>query len=91
MAPGDVAARGGHGGGHAGGHGSHPGARIHSRVFVGAALFAPLYLYPPLPPYSGPPPSVTPFWYFCKSLDAYYPYVGDCPEGWQPVVPPSPS
>jgi len=26
-------------------------------------------------------------WYYCESARAYYPYVGECPEGWQRVVP----
>jgi hypothetical protein len=26
-------------------------------------------------------------WYFCRSENAYYPYVTTCPEGWQPVAP----
>lgn len=27
------------------------------------------------------------YWYFCKSAQAYYPYVKDCPGGWQKVLP----
>lgn len=102
VAPGAFA-RGGHGGGHSGGHagasgnhGGHFGPRFHSGVFVGAALFAPFYFYPTLPPYY-PAPLVFPapgqpqYWYYCASLQAYYPYVKECPEAWQPVVPQPPS
>ncbi len=47
---------------------------------------------------SGPPPQAPPtgpapqsFWYFCRSANAYYPYVSSCPEAWQqvPTTPPS--
>jgi hypothetical protein len=27
------------------------------------------------------------YWYFCKSGKGYYPYVKECPEGWQKVLP----
>jgi hypothetical protein len=82
---------GGHGGHFSGGHRFAP--RFHAGVFIGAAPFAPFYppfsLYPPSSPdyYYGAPPADTPFWYFCVSANTYYPYVADCPEGWQQVVP----
>jgi hypothetical protein len=41
------------------------------------------------PGQSAPDPSS--YWYFCASANAYYPYVSDCPEGWQPVAPQPPS
>ena len=28
------------------------------------------------------------FWYFCPDTGGYYPYVEDCPEGWELVAPP---
>ncbi len=28
-------------------------------------------------------------WYYCAASNAYYPYVQDCPGGWQPVAPQS--
>ena len=31
------------------------------------------------------------YWYYCASSNAYYPYVKDCPEGWQEVAPQPPS
>ena len=29
----------------------------------------------------------TGYWYFCKASNAYYPYVKECPAGWQRVSP----
>ena len=52
---------------------------------------APAYVepaYPPQPLYMAPPayPAPSPgIWYFCRSAQAYYPYVPQCPEGWQAV------
>ena len=55
------------------------------------------YFYPaPVYPYPDPyvPPAVVSrsagYWYYCGSANAYYPYVAQCPEGWQPVVPQAP-
>ena len=46
------------------------------------------------PPY-GEPPVYTPpqtqeqnYWYYCQDPPGYYPYVQQCPGGWQTVVPP---
>ncbi|WP_081801360.1 hypothetical protein [Herminiimonas sp. CN] len=30
------------------------------------------------------------YWYFCNSPQGYYPYVKQCPSGWQQVVPQPP-
>ena len=27
------------------------------------------------------------YWYYCPSGKGYYPYVKECPEGWQRVLP----
>jgi hypothetical protein len=27
------------------------------------------------------------YWYFCGEANAYYPYVAECPGGWQQVAP----
>lgn len=27
------------------------------------------------------------WWYYCADAKAYYPYVRECPAGWQPVAP----
>ncbi|HYW92781.1 MAG TPA: hypothetical protein VFA95_10080 [Gammaproteobacteria bacterium] len=60
---------------------------------------APIYPYPtvvvePAPPAaivnepSAPPPPQ--YWYYCPGSQSYYPYVSECPGGWQ-KVPASPS
>ena len=53
---------------------------------------APVYMSPPAPTQyversdaveqAPPPPSM---WYFCRESNAYYPYVKQCPGGWQRV------
>lgn len=68
----------------------------------GPVWYPPPYYYPPqvvvVPP-SPPPvyveqsdPAAQPvqaqqYWYFCKSSKGYYPYIKECPEGWQKVLP----
>ncbi|MCK7492142.1 MAG: hypothetical protein MZW92_11245 [Comamonadaceae bacterium] len=60
----------------------------------------PYYAYPPaaydpLPDYSSSataqPPSAT--WYYCREAKTYYPYVSECPGGWEsvPATPPEPA
>ena len=85
-----------------GGH-FFPGRRVFrsTTVFLGVGI--PFYAYypPPLPYYYDyapgyyAPPAAIPqqqgYWYFCPSANAYYPYVQQCPEGWQAVVPVPPS
>jgi len=79
----------------AGHFGSHRSFGGHGRigVFIGVPLFAPLFYPPPViyaPPqtYIEQAPSQS-YWYFCPELNAYYPYVQQCPGGWQQVVPQS--
>jgi hypothetical protein len=56
-----------------------------------------VYYYPPpvvvertTPVYVDPPvvvetaPQVN-YWYFCRAANTYYPYVKDCPGGWERV------
>ena len=67
---------------------------------------APVYVYPPIVMGSSSPPvyveqgaaQAAPApsqaqgdWYYCAASKAYYPYVGECPAGWQrvPAQPPS--
>jgi hypothetical protein len=56
------------------------------------------YYYPPVavvpsPPTYIEPESFTPtdVWYYCPGSKTYYPYVTECPDGWQtvPAQPPS--
>jgi hypothetical protein len=68
----------------------------------GPVWYPPPYYYPPqvivVPP--APPPvyieqsepaaqpvQAQQYWYYCKSGKGYYPYVKECPEGWQKVLP----
>jgi len=54
---------------------------------------APVYPYPNpyVPPVimqttpTQPGPAPTQYWYYCAASKAYYPYVAECPGGWQPV------
>jgi hypothetical protein len=32
-----------------------------------------------------PEPEATQYWYYCRSAKNYYPYVKECPGGWQKV------
>jgi hypothetical protein len=66
-------------------------------VFAGAAVYAPLYYYGAHPVYVPPaqdqiyierPPDPA-YWYFCPGSNSYYPYVSECPGGWELVVPPT--
>ncbi len=38
----------------------------------------------PVPAEAAPDPS---YWYYCRESSTYYPYVNDCPGGWQQVLP----
>lgn len=81
--------------------------RVHLGLYFGVPLFywpgpyyyapppyAP-YWYAPLPAPAVPPPVVIEreqsYWYYCPGAQAYYPYVRQCPQGWQrvPTVPPA--
>jgi Family of unknown function (DUF6515) len=45
---------------------------------------------PPTPAATAAAPQAAGFWYYCESARAYYPYVGECREGWRkvPAAPP---
>ncbi|MFL5101983.1 MAG: hypothetical protein ACJ8E5_15430, partial [Xanthobacteraceae bacterium] len=73
-------------------------------VFVAAPVFfGPPYPYPYYPYYPGyypegyaPPPAQyieqpAEFWYYCPGARGYYPYIRECPGGWQPVAPGPPA
>lgn len=92
--------RGGHFGGH---HGfAHHPHFVRGAVFLGVPVVAPYFYAPPPPPYyyAPPPVYVEPYpavpapqsqeWYYCPNAGAYYPYVKDCPGGWQHVLPQPP-
>jgi hypothetical protein len=57
------------------------------------------YYYPPVvvadPVYVQPNPVVQvpapqTYWYFCRQSNMYYPYVSQCPGGWEQVSPTPP-
>ena len=58
--------------------------------------YAPTYVDPAYsqPPYAqqyqAPVQQQTTAWFFCPSSNSYYPYVRQCPEGWQQVSPTPP-
>ena len=76
--------------------------RVHFGVFIGGPFYPwyypPYYYYPPVvtvpvapPTYveqgsarTAPPQS---YWYYCAESKTYYPYVKECPGGWQRVTP----
>ena len=54
--------------------------------------YAPAYAYAP-PAYVSPSPAPVQqaySWYYCPSSNGYYPYVAQCPGGWQQVSPTPP-
>jgi hypothetical protein len=36
-------------------------------------------------------PAQTNYWYYCEAQRAYFPYVQECPGGWQKVLPQPPA
>ncbi len=72
-------------------------ALIGGAIIYDLARPQPVYVQQPEPVYAPsyapasvavPPPVQN--WYFCPAANAYYPYVGSCPTGWQtvPATPP---
>jgi len=69
---------------------------ISSRAAVTGPVFAPWYPAPPywyyeqtvaVPPYIERDPAASGHWFFCKAAGIYYPYIRECPAGWQEVAP----
>ena len=66
---------------------------------IGAPLFWPYYPYswpyyppavvvaPPAPPTYIEQGGGDQYWYYCTGPQGYYPYVKECPAGWQQVAP----
>ena len=83
-----------YGGGYRGGPGWVGPAAILAitGLAIGAAAYsqsvraAPIYVEPQRA-YQPPPPD-SGNWYYCNSAGQYYPYIQNCPEGWQSVMPP---
>ena len=70
------------------------------------AYYPPVIIAPPAPPTvyieQQQPVQIAPstpqqaaptnnFWYHCGNPDGYYPYIKECPSGWQKVTPTPPS
>ena len=82
-------------------------AHWHGRVGIwigpGPFWWGPPYYYPYYPPvvvadplYSQPSPVVQvpspqTYWYYCRESNSYYPYVSQCPGGWEQVTPQPPA
>ena len=49
----------------------------------------PVYIEQSPPAAAAPAPAPTPqnYWYYCAAAKGYYPYVTECPSGWQRVQP----
>jgi len=45
----------------------------------------------PVPQQGAPAQQPASWWYFCQKTQSYYPYVKECPGGWQKVAPQPPT
>jgi hypothetical protein len=91
--------RGGYYGGYYGGIGI--GIYGPGLGYYGSPYYSPYYAYPPAvvtvpvaPPVyiqqANPQPATQPqanYWHYCRNPEGYYPYVKECPDGWQQVAP----
>jgi hypothetical protein len=67
--------------------------------YYGDPYYPPVAAVPSQPPVyieqsqadSSSSPSPSDYWYYCNKPDGYYPYVKQCPGGWQKVLPSSSS
>lgn len=52
-----------------------------------------VYIEQQAAPAAAPPAASAPvnYWYYCVAAKAYYPYVKECPGGWQKVLPQPPA
>jgi hypothetical protein len=82
-------------------HGRGPRVGVYVGVPFGYYWYGPpsYYYYPPPVVIRQEPqvyieraaPQAQSYWYYCAESAAYYPYVKECPGGWQRVVPTPPS
>ena len=78
------------------------GGHVHFGVVIGAPFYPwwyyPPYYYPPVTVPAAPTtyieqgspqsaPERQSHWYYCAESKTYYPYVKECPAGWQRVAP----
>ena len=59
-------------------------APYYQPIIVAAPLAPPVYIE------QAAPAPQTNYWYYCTASRTYYPYVKECPAGWQQVVPQPP-
>ena len=91
------------GGFHGGGGHGHFGVYLGAPLFWGPDYYSYPYSYPPdVTVLSSPPvyvdegdqvavpPPQSNYWYYCANPQGYYPYVTQCPAGWQRVAPQPP-
>jgi hypothetical protein len=88
--------RSGYGGGHAGPWRHYDrGSRFYWGGSIVVGPWFPYGYYPPPPVIiqQQPPVYVQPgqqeenYWYYCRDPEGFYPYVGNCADGWLKVVP----
>ena len=101
LASGSVLARGGHHRHH--GARLHFGVVIGAPLFWPGHYYPAPYYYPPVVAVPASPPvyieqgsseAAPPrgnWWYYCADAKAYYPYVKQCPGGWERTAPQPPS
>lgn len=83
--------------------GTYWGAPYWGGYYYGAPYYYPpvvvqqapqVYIERDAPPQTAPAPVMPApaqqWWYFCPGANAYYPYVRECPGGWQRVAPQPP-
>jgi hypothetical protein len=68
-----------------------PATAYYNSPFFAAPSEPPVYIEQGAAPGAEAPAAGN--WYYCAGAQAYYPYVKECPEGWQTVapIPPVPS
>lgn len=87
------------------GPGAYWGPPVHRPYYYPGPFFYPTPYYAPAPiiiERAPPPvyieqadvveesPEATNYWHYCRESKAYYPYVKECPAGWQKVLPQPP-
>ena len=79
------------GSGHRGHSHGHRGFFYGGIIYTGPYFYYPGYYYPyyGVPLYDPGPGD--PYWYYCRAANAYYPYVQNCPGGWERYLPSPPS
>ena len=70
----------------------YPGPYYPGSYYPGPYYYPPAVAVPSSPPVyvEQEPLSPQQYWYFCNRPQGYYPYVKQCPSGWQQVMPQPP-